>query len=159
MTSTASRQTRSPPHGAFLFLFVLFALFVGGTPAPVIGQSGGLTPPNPAAMPQGSIVGWGRHVVGGDLSEGFVQVAAEGYRSLGVKADGSIAAWGHDGYEQTNVPVPNSGFAPESIYTTLENRMKCGLGKCGRCNVGEILVCKDGPVFTLAQLRNLPPEY
>jgi len=51
------------------------------------------------------------------------------------------------------------GFQPEQIYTTLENRMKCGLGKCGRCNVGKYFVCKDGPVFTLAQLKDLPPEY
>ncbi len=51
------------------------------------------------------------------------------------------------------------GFAPEQIYTTLENRMKCGVGKCGRCNVGKVFVCKDGPVFTLAQLNELPPEY
>jgi sulfhydrogenase subunit gamma (sulfur reductase) len=51
------------------------------------------------------------------------------------------------------------GFAPENIYTTLENRMKCGLGKCGRCNVGPYYVCKDGPVFTSAQLKTLPPEY
>ena len=51
------------------------------------------------------------------------------------------------------------GFAPDSIYTTLENRMKCGVGKCGRCNVGKVYVCKDGPVFTLAQLLALPAEY
>ncbi len=51
------------------------------------------------------------------------------------------------------------GFKPEAIYTTLENRMKCGVGKCGRCNVGKVYVCKDGPVFTLAQLNQLPPEY
>jgi len=51
------------------------------------------------------------------------------------------------------------GFQPEQIYTTPENRMKCGLGKCGRCNVGKYFVCKDGPVFTLAQLKDLPPEY
>jgi len=51
------------------------------------------------------------------------------------------------------------GFAPEQIYTTLENRMKCGIGKCGRCNVGGTYVCKDGPVFTAAQLAALPPEY
>lgn len=51
------------------------------------------------------------------------------------------------------------GFAPENIFTTLENRMKCGVGKCGRCNVGKVFVCKDGPVFTLAQLNELPPEY
>lgn len=51
------------------------------------------------------------------------------------------------------------GFAPDNIYTTLENRMKCGIGKCGRCNVGKYFVCKDGPVFTFTQMKELPPEY
>jgi NAD(P)H-flavin reductase len=51
------------------------------------------------------------------------------------------------------------GFSDENIFTTLENRMKCGFGKCGRCNVGEIYVCKDGPVFTYKQLKALPVEY
>jgi sulfhydrogenase subunit gamma (sulfur reductase) len=51
------------------------------------------------------------------------------------------------------------GFRDEDIYTTLENRMKCGFGKCGRCNVGSVFVCKDGPVFTYAQLKELPAEY
>ncbi len=51
------------------------------------------------------------------------------------------------------------GFAPEKIFTTLENRMKCGVGKCGRCNTGKYFVCKDGPVFTFAQLREMPAEY
>lgn len=51
------------------------------------------------------------------------------------------------------------GFAPENIYTTLENRMKCGFGKCGRCNIGSTFVCKDGPVFSVKQLQSLPDEY
>jgi NAD(P)H-flavin reductase len=51
------------------------------------------------------------------------------------------------------------GFSENNIYTTLENRMKCGLGKCGRCNVGNVYVCKDGPVFTYKQLKQLPAEY
>jgi sulfhydrogenase subunit gamma (sulfur reductase) len=51
------------------------------------------------------------------------------------------------------------GFKPEQVYTTLENRMKCGLGKCGRCNVGPYYVCKDGPVFTAAQLAKLPKDF
>jgi NAD(P)H-flavin reductase len=51
------------------------------------------------------------------------------------------------------------GFADKDIYTTLENRMKCGFGKCGRCNVGKIYVCKDGPVFTYEQLLPMPAEY
>jgi len=40
----------------------------------------------------------------------------------------------------------------------LENRMKCGVGKCGRCNVGKLYVCKDGPVFSKEQLNNIPAE-
>ena len=51
------------------------------------------------------------------------------------------------------------GFTDEHVYTTLENRMKCGLGKCGRCNVGNVYVCKDGPVFTAKQVKAMPLEY
>jgi NAD(P)H-flavin reductase len=51
------------------------------------------------------------------------------------------------------------GFSPERIILSLEMRMKCGIGMCGRCNIGDKFVCKDGPVFSLAQLRELPPEY
>jgi len=50
------------------------------------------------------------------------------------------------------------GFTPPQIYTTLERRMKCGLGLCGRCNIGPKYVCVDGPVFSLAQLKELPNE-
>ena len=50
------------------------------------------------------------------------------------------------------------GFPDEQIYTTLEKRMKCGIGICGRCNIGGKLVCVDGPVFSYAELRDLPPE-
>ncbi|MDB9823238.1 FAD/NAD(P)-binding protein [Deltaproteobacteria bacterium] len=51
------------------------------------------------------------------------------------------------------------GFPPERIILSLEMRMKCGIGICGRCNIGDKYVCKDGPVFSLAQLKNMPPEY
>lgn len=51
------------------------------------------------------------------------------------------------------------GFSKEQVYTTLELRMKCGVGKCGRCNVGAKYVCKDGPVFRLDELETLPDEY
>jgi NAD(P)H-flavin reductase len=51
------------------------------------------------------------------------------------------------------------GFPQERVVTTLENKMKCGLGKCGRCNVGPAYVCRDGPVFTAAQLIELPMDY
>jgi len=51
------------------------------------------------------------------------------------------------------------GFPPEKIILSLEMRMKCGIGICGRCNIGDQYVCKDGPVFSLAQLKQMPPEY
>jgi NAD(P)H-flavin reductase len=50
------------------------------------------------------------------------------------------------------------GFTPEQTYSTLEKRMKCGIGICGRCNVGPKYVCVDGPVFSLAELNELPDE-
>jgi NAD(P)H-flavin reductase len=51
------------------------------------------------------------------------------------------------------------GFEKSRVYTTLELRMKCGVGKCGRCNVGDKFVCKDGPVFRMDELDELPDEY
>jgi len=59
----------------------------------------------------------------------------------------------------TVVALEEMGFRPDQIITTLEMRMKCGVGKCGRCNVGRYYVCKDGPVFSLEQLKEIPDEY
>lgn len=50
-------------------------------------------------------------------------------------------------------------FNDDQIYTTVENKMKCGIGKCGRCNIGSHYVCKDGPVYSWAELKKLPQEY
>ncbi len=50
------------------------------------------------------------------------------------------------------------GFKDDQVYTTLENRMKCGVGKCGRCNVGKLYICKDGPVFSKEELNLIPAE-
>jgi NAD(P)H-flavin reductase len=46
------------------------------------------------------------------------------------------------------------GFADEQIIMTLEAKMKCGIGKCGRCNLGEQFVCLHGPVFSLTQVSH-----
>lgn len=51
------------------------------------------------------------------------------------------------------------GFQKSNVYTTMELRMKCGVGKCGRCNIGDKYVCKDGPVFRCDQLAEMPDEY
>jgi NAD(P)H-flavin reductase len=59
----------------------------------------------------------------------------------------------------TQPVLENLGYSNEHIIMSLENRMKCGIGMCGRCNIGKEFVCKDGPVFTLAQLNQMPKEY
>lgn len=53
------------------------------------------------------------------------------------------------------VLVDKLGFKPEQNYVTLEARMHCGIGKCGRCNLGNKLVCVDGPVFSMAEVGAL----
>ena len=50
-------------------------------------------------------------------------------------------------------------YQHDKIIMSLEMRMKCGIGMCGRCNIGKEFVCKDGPVFTLAKLNTMPKEY
>jgi NAD(P)H-flavin reductase len=51
------------------------------------------------------------------------------------------------------------GYGPDQVVTTLENKMKCGFGQCGRCNVGSFYVCRDGPVVTWEQMQALPPDF
>jgi NAD(P)H-flavin reductase len=55
--------------------------------------------------------------------------------------------------------LAEAGFPDEDVITTLELRMSCGVGKCGRCNIGPKFVCLDGPVFRLSELKRLPAEY
>lgn len=49
-----------------------------------------------------------------------------------------------------------SGFKPKDIIMTLERYMKCGIGKCGHCNIAEKFVCVDGPVFSYSQIEKFP---
>jgi NAD(P)H-flavin reductase len=49
-------------------------------------------------------------------------------------------------------------YEDHQIITTLEKRMKCGIGLCGRCNIGTKYVCVDGPVFSFEALRQMMPE-
>ena len=51
------------------------------------------------------------------------------------------------------------GMPLDRILTTLEMRMTCGVGNCGKCNIGHKYVCIDGPVFSLAELGEMPSEY
>ncbi|MFX1236756.1 MAG: hydrogenase, partial [Promethearchaeota archaeon] len=55
----------------------------------------------------------------------------------------------------TEAVLDKLNFQPKQILESLEMRMKCGIGKCGRCNIGEKFVCVDGPVFSQAELRKM----
>jgi len=48
------------------------------------------------------------------------------------------------------------GIPPERIYLSMEKNMSCGFGKCGHCRLGTFYCCKDGPVFTYAQIKDIP---
>jgi NAD(P)H-flavin reductase len=52
------------------------------------------------------------------------------------------------------ITLEKLGFAPEQNWVTLEAKMKCGIGKCGRCNLGEKFICIDGPVFCFSEVKD-----
>ncbi|MGA2255367.1 MAG: FAD/NAD(P)-binding protein [Thermoguttaceae bacterium] len=89
---------------------------------------------------------------------GFVPTVVE---KVGISAENAVAlVIGPPIMIQFTLPVLSKmGLGDSDIYTSLENRMKCGVGKCGRCNCGPAYVCKDGPVFTLEQIRRLPKDF
>lgn len=89
---------------------------------------------------------------------GFVPTVLE---RAGLSSENTIAILcGPPVMIKFTIPVlKKMGFEDSNIFTTLENRMKCGIGKCGRCNVGKVYICKDGPVFTYEEMKQLPPEY
>jgi NAD(P)H-flavin reductase len=99
-----------------------------------------------------------REVEGWDGMVGFVPTVCE---ELAPKPDNAVALiCGPPVMIRFTQPVFDKlGWQPEQIVMSLENRMKCGIGICGRCNVGPEYVCKDGPVFTKAHLDQLPKEY
>lgn len=95
---------------------------------------------------------------GWDGPIGFVPPYVE---ELGPCPDGALAiVCGPPIMIKLTLPyLDKLGFADEQIVMTLELKMQCGIGKCGRCNIGHKYVCLDGPVFTLAELKQLPDEY
>ena len=59
----------------------------------------------------------------------------------------------------TLLTLREKGYNPSQVYVSLENRMKCGIGHCGRCTIGKDSVCSDGPVFTMAAVEDMPNDY
>lgn len=89
--------------------------------------------------------------------EGFVPAVLE---EVGPSPDNAIVLLcGPPIMLKFTLPVLTKlGFEPSQIITSLEMRMKCGIGLCGRCNIGSKYVCRDGPVFTYEELLALPAE-
>ncbi len=94
--------------------------------------------------------GWQGHV-------GFVPDATRSVAPNGRNAFAVVC--GPPAMIQFTLPVLRElGFGDESIFLSLEMRMKCGIGKCGRCNVGSKYICSDGPVFSQAEILGLTGE-
>ncbi|MCA1742388.1 MAG: FAD/NAD(P)-binding protein [Desulfovibrionales bacterium] len=97
------------------------------------------------------VQGWSRHV--GFVPQIVKEIAPEPANSAALICGPPIMI-------KFTQPVLNElGWKGDQIIMSLENRMKCGIGICGRCNVGPYYVCKDGPVFTRSQLDMLPGEF
>ena len=90
--------------------------------------------------------------------EGFVPTVLE--EVAPSSKDALIAVCGPPIMIKFTLPVIEKlGFAPSDTILSLEMRMKCGIGKCGCCNIGSKNVCKDGPVFTLKEFGALSTEH
>jgi NAD(P)H-flavin reductase len=91
--------------------------------------------------------------------KGFVPAVTEKYAPPGGADTYAIVCGPPIMIKFTQPVLDNLGYSHDNIIMSLENRMKCGIGICGRCNIGKDFVCKDGPVFTLSQLNTMPKEY
>ena len=58
-----------------------------------------------------------------------------------------------------NMKLLDAGFRGENIYLSMETNMSCGLGQCGHCKFGPFFSCKDGPVFTWDQIKDIPDPF
>ena len=92
--------------------------------------------------------------------EGHVGFVPPYLQEIGFSADKTAIVCGPPiMIKLTLAALEEMGFSKEQVYTTLELRMKCGVGKCGRCNIGPKYACKDGPVFRCDEVAELPDEY
>ena len=90
---------------------------------------------------------------------GFVPPVTEQKAPQGDKETYAIVCGPPIMIKFTQPVLEKLGYTHDHIIMSLENRMKCGIGMCGRCNIGKELVCKDGPIFTLDQINRTPREY
>ena len=97
-----------------------------------------------------AVDGWNRHV--GLAPVILKKIVPPSTKSIAVVCGPPIMI-------RSTLPVlQETGFSDDRIFTSMEKRMKCGIGKCGRCNIGADYICADGPVFSLERLRQLPHD-
>lgn len=94
---------------------------------------------------------------GSDDWDGEVAYTAPFLESLELNPEGRVATLcgGPSLFRTCSESLRKMGYPTGRIITTLEMRMKCGVGKCGRCNIGGRFICLDGPVFTLAEVDEM----
>ena len=92
--------------------------------------------------------------------QGHVGLVPDALRTVAPSAENAVVVvCGPPIMMKFTLPVvKHLGFKDENILFSLEMRMKCGIGKCGRCNVGSKYVCSDGPVFSQSELAGLTGE-
>ncbi len=90
---------------------------------------------------------WG--VTGGDITHLFRDLDIVPARAVAAVSGPAVM------YRNVNPLLFGLGFTTETIYLNLERHMKCGLGKCGRCQINDITVCQCGPIFPYNQIQHL----
>jgi NAD(P)H-flavin reductase len=91
---------------------------------------------------------WDGHV--GVITTLFPEVAVDPRNTVAVTVGPPIM------YRFVLMELLGKGIPETQIYLSLERRMKCGVGKCGHCQINDLYCCQEGPVFTYAQIKNVP---
>ncbi|RLD00197.1 MAG: oxidoreductase [Chloroflexi bacterium] len=91
---------------------------------------------------------WDGHV--GVITTLFGPIAVDPRNTVAVTCGPPIM------YRFVLMELLGKGIPETQIYLSLERRMKCGVGKCGHCQINDLYCCQDGPVFTYAQIKNVP---
>ncbi len=91
---------------------------------------------------------WDGHV--GVITTLFGPIAVDPRNTVAVTCGPPIM------YRFVLMELLGKGIPETQIYLSLERRMKCGVGKCGHCQINDLYCCQDGPVFTYAQIKNIP---
>lgn len=91
--------------------------------------------------------GWEGHV--GVITTLFPQISIRPERTIAAVVGPPVM------YRFVLLELFNKGLPEQQIYFSLERHMKCGVGKCGHCQINSVYVCQEGPVFSYHRLRDL----